>query len=212
MAPTKYAVALFDGFQSLDVFGGLDALNSLSRTHPLELSILAPTLDPVSTLVRPTPGWIGQSVVPTHTYASAPEDIEVLFVPGGFGTREIEATQVVVDFVKARYPKLRYLLTVCTGAALAARTGILDDKEATTNKKSFAWVMTQGPNVNWLREARWAVDGNIWTSSGISAGIDMMYAFIEAQYGAEIADTISNASEYVRNRDPTVDPFTKFAS
>lgn len=138
--PTKYAVALFDGFQSLDVFGPIDALNYLSKTTALELSILGPTLEPVSTLHKPTPGRIGQKVVPTHTYADAPEGIEVLLVPGGQGTRDAAHTQVVVDFIKDRYPKLRYLLTVCTGSALAARAAVLDGREATSNKLSFGWV------------------------------------------------------------------------
>lgn len=67
--------------------------------------------------------------------------------------------------------------------------------------------MTQGPEVNWIRRARWVTDGNIWTSSGISAGIDMAYAFVEDQYGAKVADDIARVQEYVRNRDPTNDPF-----
>lgn len=138
--PTKYAVALFDGFQSLDVFGPLDALNYLSKSTPLELSLLGPTLKPVSTLHNPGPGRIGQHLVPTHTYAEAPTDIEVLLVPGGLGTRDAAHTQVVVDFVRERFPSLRYLLTVCTGSALAARAGVLDGREATTNKLSFDWV------------------------------------------------------------------------
>jgi transcriptional regulator GlxA family with amidase domain len=58
-----------------------------------------------------------------------------------------------------------------------------------------------------VRNARWVVDGNIWTSSGISAGIDMIYAFIAEQYGQEIADDTADGSEYVRNTDPQSDPF-----
>lgn len=71
--------------------------------------------------------------------------------------------------------------------------------------------MSQGPNVKWVKEARWVVDGNIWTSSGISAGIDMIYAFIAKQYGKSVADDTAIGSEYVRNTDPTVDPFAKYA-
>jgi transcriptional regulator GlxA family with amidase domain len=70
---------------------------------------------------------------------------------------------------------------------------------------------TQGPNVNWVLEARWVADGHIWTSSGISAGIDMTYAFVSAQYGEEIAQEIADRSEYRRNTDPNDDPFAKFA-
>lgn len=140
-APTKFAVALFDGFQALDVFGPLDVLNQLSKKHSLELYLIAPTKEAVSTLHKAGPDRIGQSIVPTHTYENAPEDIEVLLVPGGMGTRDFEHTRVLRDFLKARYSKLPYLLTVCTGSAIVAQTGILDGKEATTNKSSFSWVM-----------------------------------------------------------------------
>ncbi|KAH7253388.1 hypothetical protein FSOLCH5_014145 [Fusarium solani] len=209
--PTKYAVALFRGFQALDVFGPIDALNYMSRNQPLSLSILHTSLEPVTTLVDSTPGRIGQSVVPTHTYDTAPEDIEVLLVPGGMGTRDPENIARVRQFIKERYPKLRYLLTVCTGSAIAAQSGVLDGREATSNKRSFSWVVSQGPNVKWVKEARWVVDGNIWTSSGISAGIDMIFAFIAKQYGQTVADDTAIGSEYVRNTDSTADPFAKYA-
>jgi putative intracellular protease/amidase len=149
--PRKFALALYNGFQALDVFGPMDALNLLSFSTPLELYILAETLDPVSTIPAPLPsnsgvpplastGIIGQSVVPSHTYKNAPEDIEVLFVPGGRGTRNLPATQHVADFIKERFPNLRYLLTICTGASIAARAGVLDGMNATTNKLAFDWV------------------------------------------------------------------------
>jgi putative intracellular protease/amidase len=139
-APTRFAVVLFPGFQSLDVFGSLDILNILSRrTDNLELSVLSSTLDPVSTHIDPSHSMV-QRVVPTHTFQNPPEDIEVLLVPGGFGTRDRENIQPAVDFVKSVYPKLKYLLTVCTGSALVAMSGVLDGKRATSNKRSFAWV------------------------------------------------------------------------
>ncbi|RSL95384.1 hypothetical protein CEP52_012083 [Fusarium oligoseptatum] len=211
--PTKYAVALFRGFQALDVFGPIDALNYMSRTRSisLSLSMLHTSLEPVTTLLDSTPGQIGQSVVPTHTYDNAPEDIEVLLVPGGMGTRDAENIARVRQFIKERYPKLRYLLTVCTGSAIAAQSGVLDGREATSNKRSWSWVVSQGPKVKWVKEARWVVADNIWTSSGISAGIDMIFPFIAKQYGQDVADHTAIGLEYVRNTDPTVDPFAKYA-
>lgn len=68
-------------------------------------------------------------------------------------------------------------------------------------------MASHSANVRWLRQARWATDGNVWTSSGITAGIDMMYAFIGSQYGEREAEAIAHASEYVRNTDPNDDPF-----
>ncbi|KAH6976384.1 class I glutamine amidotransferase-like protein [Ilyonectria sp. MPI-CAGE-AT-0026] len=210
--PTKYGIILFPDFQSLDVFGPLDVLNVLSRTVPFQLSIIAETLSPVSTKSdSPGGATIGQCVVPTHTFENAPEDIEVLIVPGGKGTRDLEATQLIVDYVRKAYPKLKYLFTVCTGSTLAARAGILDGHEATSNKGSFTWATTQGPNVKWIHEARWVTSGNIWTSSGISAGIDMMYAFVADQFGEDVAARIAIASEYTRNIDPKSDPFAQYS-
>lgn len=148
--PSKYAVALFSGFQALDVFGPLDTLNLLSSSVPLELYILSTTLDPVSTIPAKgaSAGKIGQSVVPSHTYQDAPKDIEVLLVPGGGGTRDLEFTQPVVDFIQATFPNLRYLLTVCTGSSIAARSGVLDGKNATSNKRAFDWVRRQANNLS----------------------------------------------------------------
>ena len=209
--PTKYAVVLFDGFQALDAFGPLDILNILSRDHQpdISLAVIAPTHSPVSTIPPGSGLAVGQQIVPTHSLDDAPTDIEVLLVPGGLGTRNPEATQRVVDFVAAAFPKLRHLLTVCTGAALAARAGVLGGRRATSNKRSFDWVKTQrtGDEVEWVPDARWVADGKVWTSSGISAGIDMMYAFVAAQYGEDVAAQIARVSEYTRNLDPNDDPF-----
>ncbi|PMB64122.1 Isonitrile hydratase [Beauveria bassiana] len=205
-APVKYAVALFPGFQLLDAAGPLDVLAMLSALVPVEVVILAATLEPVTSRGK-RPGSVGQAIMPTHTFDTAPQDIEVLMIPGGGGTRDDEATQPLVDYAARVYPKLRYFLTVCTGAALAARTGILDGKKATTNKLAFDWVMNKGPKVHWVRHARWVSDGNIWTSSGISAGIDMTFGFVAAHYGEETAATIAYRQEYTRNTDPNNDPF-----
>lgn len=78
--------------------------------------------------------------MPTRTFANAPMDLEVLLIPGGLGTRNEEAMKPIVNFLRDTYPKLKYLLTVCTGSAVLAKTGILDGKKATSNKKSWAWV------------------------------------------------------------------------
>lgn len=67
--------------------------------------------------------------------------------------------------------------------------------------------MSCGEKVDWVAKARWVTDGNIWTSSGVSAGMDMMYAFITEVYGSDVASDIARKSEYIRNTDQTDDPF-----
>ncbi|TQW09620.1 DJ-1/PfpI protein [Cordyceps javanica] len=204
--PVKYAVALFNGFQLLDVAGPLDVLAVLAQDVPIEVVVVARTLAPVTSRTA-RPGSVGQEIVPTHTFDTAPDDVEVLVIPGGGGTRDLDGTQPLVDYAARVFPKLRYFLTVCTGAALAARAGVLDGRRATTNKLAFDWVVSQGPKVQWVRHARWVSDGNIWTSSGISAGIDMTFGFVAAHYGEEAAAKVAHRQEYIRNTDPNNDPF-----
>lgn len=208
--PLKYGIVLFPGFQALDAFGALDILNMLAaiKLNSMELSVLSAALDPVPTTMRLK---FGESITPTHTFDNAPEDLEVLIVPGGVGTRDESNMAPVKDLIKRVYPSLKFLLTVCTGSDIVAQTGILDGKKATTNKMAWKRVTSSNPNVDWVLKARWASDGNIWTSSGISAGIDMTYAFVSEVYGADVAEQIADASEYTRNLDPNEDPFVRLS-
>ncbi|KAH7075866.1 class I glutamine amidotransferase-like protein, partial [Paraphoma chrysanthemicola] len=140
-----------------------------------------------------------------HPTPSLKSDIEVLLVPGGGGTRQLLPEEIA--FVKHIYPKLKYIISVCTGSTILSRSGILDGRNATTNKRAWPWAVTQGPKVNWIPTARWTEDGNIFTSSGISAGIDVAYAFISRVYGEDVAHYLSLSAEYDRETDMHHDPY-----
>jgi transcriptional regulator GlxA family with amidase domain len=85
----------------------------------------------------------------------------------------------------------------------------LDGRRATTNKRAFVWVESQGPRVNWIKQARWVEDGKFATSSGVSAGIDMALALIARLVDAEAAERAATAMEYEWHRDSSWDPFAK---
>ncbi|KAG6855402.1 hypothetical protein H0H87_003467 [Tephrocybe sp. NHM501043] len=207
--PVNFGIVVFNGFQALDAFGPLDALNTLSHTFPMKLSILAETLEPVSTkpLYSSSIGSdFGQSINPTHTFASPPL-LDVLLVPGGSGAMHPDNIKSAIDFVKGIYPSLEYLITVCNGAGIAARAGVLDGKKATTDKMLWWQETASREQVKWIAHARWVVDGNVWTSSGVSAGLDAVFAFIAAVYGEEAAEKVSNILEYERHMDPSWDPY-----
>ncbi|KAF8888088.1 ThiJ/PfpI family protein [Infundibulicybe gibba] len=187
-APVKYGVILFPGFQPLDVFGSLDILHMLSRKRKLDLSIIAETLAPVSTSIdKPAHNPFGsdfhQSVVPTHTFASAPP-LDVLIIPGGVGTRYDEIIRPVVEYVAGVYPTLQYIFTVCTGSVIASHAGILDGRRATSNKAVWAVATSHRPQVNWVPHARWVVDDGVGDECAVSL-------------------------EYERHKDPSWDPFAK---
>ncbi|KAF9524561.1 DJ-1/PfpI family protein [Crepidotus variabilis] len=206
--PMRYGVLLYPGFQALDVFGPLDVFTSLSQFHPLHLSIISKTMDPIPTKLGASQNGsqFAQSVLPTHTFENAPP-LDILLVPGGLGNRPPSDMEPYILYIQAVYPDLKYLLTVCTGSYLAARTGILDGKRATTNKKAFREIATAYPKVNWVAQARWVADENIWTSSGVAAGMDLALSFIAKVYGDDLATSISDSLEYERHEDADWDPF-----
>jgi transcriptional regulator GlxA family with amidase domain len=93
------------------------------------------------------------------------------------------------------------------GFELLAKAGLLDGRRATTNKAAFAWPVSQGPQVQWVKTARWVQDGRVWTSSGVAAGIDMALALIAQLWDPATAEQIAGRTEYDWHRDPTWDPF-----
>jgi transcriptional regulator GlxA family with amidase domain len=90
-------------------------------------------------------------------------------------------------------------------------TGLLDGKKATTNKQDFNDTVHLGPNVNWVKKARWVEDGKFFTSSGVSAGMDMALAAAASLFGRERADEMAEGCEYTWHSDPDWDPFAKSA-
>lgn len=215
--PVNFGMIVFPAFTPLDVFGPLDMLNNFSLQQHMNLSIIASTLDPVTTKLRNhnvAKSDFGQSIVPTHTFANPPADLDVLFVPGGAGTRavnspypELRLTELI-DYIRDVYPSLKYLVSVCTGAQLVAQAGVLDGRNATTNKNAFVSTAAFGPKTYWVAKARWVRDGNVYTSSGVTAGIDATLQFIEDVWGAERAAIIADGVEHVRVIDPSDDPFS----
>ena len=87
--------------------------------------------------------------------------------------------------------------------------GRLDSLKATSNKKSFEWVKQCCQAVKWEPVARWVKDGKFYTSSGVSAGMDMALGFIADYYGNDLAQDIANHTEYHWQKDPSVDNFAR---
>jgi transcriptional regulator GlxA family with amidase domain len=85
----------------------------------------------------------------------------------------------------------------------------MDGRKATTNKSVFTQLAQATPKVKWVARARWVEDGNIWTSSGVTAGMDMMHHFVSTIYGEKTATTTANTIEYSPNTDPRLDPFAE---
>lgn len=189
-------VILFDRFTALDFVGPVEALQRIEgydiKYYSLE-----------GGLVSNGKGF----VVDTLPFTKLQKGI--ILVPGGWGTRPLVNDNGFISALKILAEKAVYCLSVCTGSVLLAKAGILDGKVATSNKNAMEWAQTVAPNVNWQLKARWTVDSNIYTSSGVSAGIDMALGFIADKHGREKALEAAKGMEYIWNEDPKVDLFAK---
>ena len=127
--------------------------------------------------------------------------IDLLLIPGGIGTRALVENKGFLDLLQTVAQDTSFVACICTGSALLAKTGLLDGHRATSNKIAFDWVRQQAPEVYWIRKARWVEDGRFWTSSGISAGIDMTLGLIGHLYGRETSLDVARRAEYFWNED-----------
>lgn len=148
----------------------------------------------------------------THTFTNAPA-LDVLLIPGGMGNVALEQANdtSVEDFIALRFGQLHYLLSVCTGAMSLARAGVLEGRRATANKSAWDSVTSHGGDgIEWVPTARWTLDGKVWTSSGVAAGMDITYAFLKHLYGEhdEIIVNTMNGIEYAPHTNADWDPFS----
>lgn len=188
---------VFDGFETLDLFGPLQMFGTLANRFAI--SIVADQAGQVTSRH-------GQKIAVDHTFD---DDVayDLVLLPGGPGTWDQINNERLLAWLRAATSRAEIVMSVCTGAAFLAKAGLLDGKAATTNKLNFDWVTQFGPGVDWKGRARWVHDGNVFTSSGVSAGMDMSLAVIEYLLGAEAADGSAVHSEYERQRDASNDPF-----
>ncbi len=190
-------VLIFPGFELLDAYGPLEMWGNL-KSDVKVVMVAAQAGDIASAQGPKTVAEFGLSDAP---------DLDLILVPGGFGALRVIQSQPTLDWLRSRAKDAELVMSVCNGASILAAAGLLDGRTATTNKAY--WKMATGPgnDVNWVKQARWVDDGNIVTSSGVSAGIDMTLHVIERLYGEESADRLANLTEYEWHRDPSWDPF-----
>ena len=182
----KVSVLLFEDFETLDVFGPVEILGRLKDFYQISFYSQEGGIVKNGHGIAMITGRLDDLVNGT----------DILLIPGGYGTRIEVSNQVLINMIRQISLLSKYVFTVCTGTAILARTGLLDGKKATTNKKAFDWVMTQGEKVNWQKKARWCVDGNYYTSAGVSAGMDMTLGFLSDIHGREFARKTARDIEY----------------
>jgi transcriptional regulator GlxA family with amidase domain len=196
-SPIHVGAILFEDFELLDFYGPLEMFGLLEGGAKI-------------TVVAEKTGAVKSSSGPcgmADATMAGSGGFDVLLIPGGIGTRKEMANPQFLAELKRLAEASRMVATVCTGSFLLARTGLLNGRKATSNKRVFQQVKTYAPKVEWIAKARWVEDGKYFTSSGVSAGMDMALAVIARLCGRETSLQIATRAEYEWHEDSSWDPF-----
>ncbi len=210
----KVGILIFPGFELLDVYGPMDLWSNINLV-PSQLwggqeNMVGLSLITVGPEKGDIPSHGGIKTVAEYDYQDSPK-LDYLIVPGGWGAVPLVEDEATLTWLRTQAKEVDILMSVCNGASLLAAAGILDGLPATTNKLLWNEATAPGPNVNWVKKARWVDQGNIITASGIAAGIDMTHAVISRLYGEDVATWIEMWTEYEPHRDAGWDPYASMA-
>jgi transcriptional regulator GlxA family with amidase domain len=206
MAIEKRSVGIFvfDDVEVLDFAGPFEVF---SRTRivpgaesrrgddsaPFTVFTIASGHDPVTAIG-------GLRVIPHHAWDDAPP-IDILVIPGGFGTRALLKDRSTLEWILSVAPRAAQVTSVCTGALLLAQAGLLRGRRATTHWAALDLLASLDSTIAVDRQARVVSDG-VFTSAGVAAGIDMAFAVVERFCGAGVADETAHYIEYRRTQAP----------
>lgn len=179
---------IFPGAEELDFVGPWEMLATWTRhlNGPGPCLLVAQSKVPIACAN-------GMTVNPDADFASCGQ-LDYLLVPGGPGTRTEVDNTALIDFIARQARQAKALLSVCTGAFLLHRAGLLAGKRAITHWGSLERLRALGDVT--VVEERWVRDGDVWSSAGVSAGIDMALAFMASVAGDEIAGKAQFGAEY----------------
>jgi transcriptional regulator GlxA family with amidase domain len=182
---------LFDDVEELDAVGPWEVLSYWTLHHPEDgwsISCLSRDGEPVLAAK-------GLTLAAHHSMSSAPE-LDVLIHPGGQGTRSLMRDPEHLAWVRARAATVPLMTSVCTGALVYAVAGLLAGRTATTHWESLDLLHELDPTIQVRADARFVDDGNVITSAGVSAGIDMALHLVARLAGIDRAREVRRAIEY----------------
>lgn len=205
MDKLNVGILIFDGVEILDFAGPFEVFSRTrlipgaesrrsEESAPFRVFTVAKSHTPISTTG-------GLTVIPHHGFADAPK-IDLLVVPGGWGTRPLLEDAESLDWIRRAAAGARQVTSVCTGSLLLAKAGLLTNRRATTHWNALDFLSTlEVGKVE--RECR-VVDDGIITSAGVASGIDMAFYVVERLYGAKVADETAHYIEYRRTAGPVL--------
>ena len=203
MKKINVGIFIFDEVEVLDFAGPFEVF---SRTRLLKGAESRRSNDSapfnpftVSIDTKPLTATGGLKIIADYTFNNFPK-IDILIVPGGYGTRTLLNNEILLKWIKAVSDKANITASVCTGSLLLAKAGLLDGKRATTHWGAIEALKSISKDIQVITERR-VVNDEIITSAGVSSGIDMAFMIVENLYGEEVSSDTAKYIEFHRSKE-----------
>jgi len=194
--PLTVGIVIFDQVEVLDVAGPFEAFSvtrlneerRLEQSSPFRILLVSERKGQVSAIG-------GLRFTPDVTIDDCPA-LDLLIVPGGWGTRKEVKNDTLLRWIADRAAKTRLTASVCTGSSLLGKAGLLDRREATTHWRAFDFLRDAAPTALIRQDVLFTLDDPIFTSAGVSAGIDLAIRIVSHFFGAKIGQATARQMEY----------------
>lgn len=186
-------ILLFNEVEVLDFAGPFEVFSIATLLESNEKPFIVKTISENGELVTARNGL---KVKPDYSFANHPS-FDIVIIPGGFGAEQIEINNSsVIEWIKNQQSRVEFMTSICTGALLLAKAGILDGKKATTHWMDIDRLEQEFPNISVQRDVKFVDEDSIITSGGISAGINMSFHLISRLHGKDVAIKTAKRMEY----------------
>jgi transcriptional regulator GlxA family with amidase domain len=194
--PLIVGILIFDDVEILDVAGPFEVfavtrLNDeqrLQQSSPFKVYLISETNKQITAIG-------GLRLTPDVTISECPE-LDLLIVPGGWGTRKESKNKILVKWIGNQFTNDRLIASVCTGSGLLGKAGLLDGRDATTHWRAFDFLQESAPKARILKNVRFTLTEPIFTSAGVSAGIDLALRIVSHVFGTEVGQATARQMEY----------------
>ncbi|MDR3271904.1 MAG: DJ-1/PfpI family protein [Flavobacteriaceae bacterium] len=187
-------ILIFENVEVLDFAGPFEVFSVSSEIHNHSLFntfLISETLETINTIN-------GMSVQPKYNFENAPH-IDILIIPGGAGTKIIKDNSTYLKWIKKTYLSCEYMLSICSGARIIANLGMLKNKPFCTHQEVYDEIVELEKTGLPQKNKRYTHFDNVYTSGGISAGIDLSFEILKKIHGNDITNSTIQCMEYNLN-------------
>lgn len=189
----KVGIFLFNEVEVLDFAGPFEVFSIATHRDSMEKAFKVSTVAQSRGMITTRNGL---KVQPDYAFSDAPA-FDILIIPGGYGAEEIEIhNDKVIKWIQERSKEVKLVASVCTGAFLLAKSGLLDGKRATTHWMDTDRLAREFPQVTVQPSVKFVDEGTVITAGGISAGINMSFHIIKKFLGRDVAKYTAKRMEY----------------